>query len=240
MDYSPVLAIATGVFEAAAAAVTLFSPGRRRVIYPAALLFLILAGYQFSEVAVCAHPGNLLFARVAFFDITWLPAVGLWLVFILSEPRHRWVKVFPLGYFAVGLAFAVWIAVDPGCVTKSVCRVVIARYSSLEPFNLAYGVYYQLGLAALVFWAGGAAAGAVDPVNRKHLVNFQIGVLGFMLPSFALRMLLSEPQGVMPSVMCHFALITAVSLCAVVIRERRSSLNSAQVHSLEPADASRS
>jgi len=221
MGYSPVLAIATGIFEFIAAIATLFSPGRKRILFPIALMFLILAGYQFSEVAVCAHPGNLLFARLAFFDITWLPAIGLWLVFVMSNPKHRWVKVLPLGYFAAGLGFSIWIAMDPGCVTRSVCQVVIARYSSLEPFNLVYGAFYQFGLAVIIFWAAAVMAGADVPVTRKHLANLQTGVLGFVLPSFILRTVLHEPKGVMPSVMCHFALILALSLCAVVIRERR-------------------
>ena len=107
MGYSPALAIATGIFEFIAAMAAFFSPGRKRILFPTALLFLILAGYQFSEVAVCAHPGNLLFSRLAFFDITWLPAIGLWLVFVTSDPKHRWVKVFPLGYFAAGLGFSI-------------------------------------------------------------------------------------------------------------------------------------
>jgi len=223
MAYSPILAIATGIFESFAALAALFSPGRKRILYPVTLLFLILAGYQFSEVAVCAHPGNLLFTRLAFFDITWLPAIGLWLVYILNEPKKRWLKIFPLAYFAAALVFAVWIAVDPNSVTMSVCQVVIARYSSLEPFNLAYGIFYHFGLAVFIFWAAAAMAGADDPIIRKHLANLQTGVLGFLLPSFLLRMLLHEPRGIMPSAMCHFALILAVSLCAVVIRERRLS-----------------
>jgi len=84
MDYSPVLAIATGLFEFAAAVFTFLSSGRKRILYPIGLLFLLLAGYQFSEAAVCANPDNLVLSRLAFSDITWLPPLGLWLVYQLS------------------------------------------------------------------------------------------------------------------------------------------------------------
>ena len=76
-DYSPVLAIVTGILEVAAGAYSLAGPGRRAIIRPVAAIFFLLAGYQFSEVLVCAHPGIHLFSRLAYLDITWLPPFGL-------------------------------------------------------------------------------------------------------------------------------------------------------------------
>ena len=66
---------------------------------------------------------------------------------------------------------------------------------------------------------------ASDTISRKHLANVQTGIFGFVLPSFMVRMLVSEPGGILPSVMCHFALILAVSLCVLVVRERRYGLD---------------
>jgi len=45
MSYSPLLAILSGFFEFAAAIFTFLSPGRKRILYPVGLLFLLLAGY---------------------------------------------------------------------------------------------------------------------------------------------------------------------------------------------------
>ena len=122
-----------------------------------------------------------------------------------------------------GAVFAVWIFVDANAVTKSVCQTVIARYFSPHPFDLAYGFYYQSGLAVLIFGCAAAMVKAEYTTARKHIANLQTGVLGFMLPAMAVRVLIDEPTGILPSVMCHFALVLAVSLVFLIARERRFS-----------------
>jgi hypothetical protein len=233
MNYSPVLAIVTGLFEFSAAIFTFLSAGRKRILYPVGLILLLLAGYQFSEAAVCSQPENLLFARLAFFDITWLPVIGLWLVFQLSSSKSLWWKAIPISYLLVGLVMAVWIIVDSSCVTKSVCYVVISRYSNSSPFDILYGIFYQLGLALTIFSAAAGMVYASDRITRNHLANIQTGILGFVLPSFVVRMLVSEPDGILPSVMCHFALILAISLCILVVRERPFTLKAKSDSSTE-------
>ena len=221
MEYSPLLAIITGVFEFTAAFFVFSSPGRKRILYPTGVLLLILAGYQFSEVAVCYNPGQLLFARIALFDITWLPPLAMWLGLQLIATRKKWMAFLPLTYFAVGLALAVWVMVDPNCVTKSVCEIVIARYISPNPFDIVYAIYYQSGILVLIFGTAVGLAYGTDPVLRKHMANLQVGILGFVLPSLVVRILVSNSRGITASVMCHFAVILAVSLVFLVLRERR-------------------
>lgn len=227
MEYSPILAVFTGIVEFAGAVFAFTSRGRKQVLYPVGMLLLLLAGYQFSEVAVCAAPDNLLFSRLAFFDITWLPVIGLFLVFRLSPPQNKWFKLIPRIYFAAGVAFSIWIFADAGCISKSVCEVVIARYYSPNPFDLLYGIFYQTGLAFMIFSAGVRLVYTEDKIIRKHLMNIQTGTLGFVLPSLALRLLIAEPGGILPSVMCHLAIILAVSLVFVILREKRLLSSSA-------------
>ena len=221
MNYSPLLAIITGVFEFISALFVLSSPGRKRILYPVGVLLLLLAGYQFSEVAVCYNPGQLLFARIAYFDITWLPPLAMWLGLQLLTTRKKWNSLIPLTYFVVGLVLSVWVLVDTHCVTKSVCEIVIARYMTLNTFEILYTIYYQSGLVVLIFGTAAGMAYMGDPVLRKHMANLQVGILGFVLPSVAVRVLVSDSRGILPSVMCHFALILAVSLLLLVLRERR-------------------
>jgi len=227
VEYSPVLAIFTGVFEFSAAVFAFLSRGRKQVLYPVGLLLLFLAGYQFSEVAVCSNPGNLLYSRIAFFDITWLPVIGLWLIFQLSPPQNKWFRLIPGFYFTAGLALSVWIIADANCISKSVCEVVIARFFSPNPFDTLYGVFYQTGIAFMVFFSVVRMVYTEDKIIRKHLMNLQTGVLGFVLPSLALRVLLDKPGAILPSVMCHFAIILALSLVFVILREKRLFSSSA-------------
>jgi len=221
-SYSPFFALVTGIFEFLAALYTFFSPGRKRLLYPVGALFLLLAGYQFAEVAVCSNPENLLLTRLAFFDITWLPPLGIWIVWVLSAPKIKALNAVPLVYFAAAAGLSFWIFSDAGCITKSVCQTVIARYQQSNPFETVFGLFFQSAMAILIFGAAAGMASAGDAVRRKHLANVQVGILGFVLPSLAVRILVQETQGMLPSVMCHFALVLAISLCALALRERRA------------------
>ncbi len=222
-SYSPALAIATGLLELLAAAWTLNSPGRKSITRPAAMILILLAGYQFAEVAVCARPTTLFYSRLAFLDITWLPPMGIWLVYRLL-PRSPRRLLFPAVFFTAAAAMSAWIALDPGAITKSVCQTVTARYFHGLAFELAYGMFYQSGIGVLIFWPALRMAGIGDADARGHLACIQTGVLGFVLPSLFIRLLVEEPAGLLPSVMCHFAVTLAVGLVVLVHRERRLAL----------------
>jgi len=229
MTYSPILAVVTGLLEVAAAAWIFVrrGSGRRRILYPLGVILLLLAGYQFAEVAVCGSPERKLWTQLAFLDITWLPPMGLWLGSRIAAPRARWMQIAALADMALALGFSVWILVAPEAMTRSVCQLVVARYFSKEAFEVAYGLFYQLSLLVTIF--GGAAAMAVieKTVDRKHWANFQTGLLGFLLPALAVRILVPETDGILPSVMCHFAVVLAASLVVIALRERAPAAKTA-------------
>jgi hypothetical protein len=219
--YSPILAVVTGLVETAVAVLALSGPGRKRILAPVGLLLFLLAGYQFAEVAVCSHPERLFLSRLAFLDITWLPPVGIGVVYLLIAPKKQLWILGPLIYFAAAGVINAWILLDPDCIRKTVCQVVVARYAHARLFEIVFGIFYQSGMMVLVFGAAAGMAGADNPIERKHLADIQSGVLGFMLPALAYRILSREPDGILPSVMCHFAIVLAFFLGAVVFRERR-------------------
>ncbi len=223
MTYSPLLAIITGVLEFAAAGWVFLSPGRgrKRILYPMGLIFLLLAAYQFAEVAVCSRPEIGSFTRLAFFNITWLPPLGLWLGSQFNSPKTRWLRSAALIDFALALGLSIWIFTDTQAITRSVCQTVIARYLDAPLFDIVYGIFYQGSLGVLIFAAAAGMASAEDPVLRKHWANLQAGILGFVLPALAVRVLVNEQPGLLPSVMCHFAIILAVCLFIAAMRERK-------------------
>lgn len=225
MTYSPVLAVITGIAEFIAAGWVFLKPGRgrKRILNPIGLIFLFLAGYQFAEVAVCSRPDLMFFTRLAFFDVTWLPPLALWLGSQLSRPKMRWLRAAALVDLAAALALSVWIFADPQAITKSVCQTVIARYYHAHTFEITYGIFYQFSLVVTIFAGAAGMAFAEDGVLRKHWANLQAGILGFILPSLAVRILVEEQPGLLPSVMCHFALVLAVSLIFLALRELRYS-----------------
>jgi hypothetical protein len=226
MRYSPLLAVLTGLVELGAGIWVILGLrfGRKRILIPQAMIFVLLAGYQFAEVAVCGQAENQIWTQLAFFDITWLPPLGLWLAAQLCSPRHRWLKIAALVEFGLALGFSVWIFADPAAITKSVCQLVVARYFPIEVFDISFSLFYQIGLLTAIFGALAGMASSDDGILRRHLANLQGGLLGFLLPALAVRILVTETEGLMPSVMCHFAIVLAVSLFVSVLRERRTVL----------------
>jgi hypothetical protein len=220
--YSPVLGLVTGILEVGAAVYVLSGPGRKTILRPVAAILFFLAAYQFAEIAVCARPDMLILSRLAYLIITWLPPLGLWLATVLDARRIRALEPVSLFYFFVASALSIWIITIPGAITRSVCELVLARYFPSGPFDVIYAIFYQTGLLTVVFGSGAAMAKADDAVKRKHLANLQLGVLGFMFPSLAVRLLFpGRPGDPLPSVMCHFAAILAASLVGLAVRERR-------------------
>ena len=219
--YSPSLALVTGVFEVVVAVWAFSSRGRRHILVPAGLILWFLAGYQFAEVWVCANPANTTAARLAFVDIVWLPPLGMWLVLRLSGRVRSWLGYAILGYFAAAGVLSVWIFVEQDFVVKSVCEVVIAWHDNPTVLYDVYCAFYQFGLAAMLFGAALGLACTDDGVLRRHLVDVQMGTLGFVLPAMLVRISLSGLEGAVPSIMCHFALVLAVFLTRLILRERR-------------------
>jgi hypothetical protein len=223
MAYSPILAIVTGVLEVAAGVYALAGPGRKPILRPVAIILFLLAGYQLAEVAVCSNPAALAYSRLAYVVITWLPPYALRLVVALDGRRGRVLRTAALVYYAAAAAMSLWILADHGVITRSICDLITARYFQATTFAVAYGLFFQSSLLWIVFGAGLAMAAAGDAVARKHLANLQLGILGFMFPAIAVRVLVAGSGDILPSAMCHFALILAASLVALVVRERRSA-----------------
>ncbi len=224
MEYSPVLALATALFEVVVAVWALRGPGDRGIVRTTAAILVLLAGYQVTEVAICANmdaPGVL--PRLAFLDVTWLPPLGLVLVAQLHRPRSRLFHAASRTMLAAALAMAAWIALDRSFATASVCSAVYARYTHAMPRFTVYAGFYWIGLLGMAVSSGYGARAGADPHRRRLLTQVLLGTLGFVVPSIATSWFVPAARAALPSVMCHFALILAVFLARMIALERRQT-----------------
>lgn len=219
MPYAPTLAIATGAFEVAAGLWILRGPGRKAITRPVGAILLLLAGYQWLEALLCHRGGDLWLARLAFADITWLPAVGVLLVERLGRGRTRLAPLF----LATAAGLTAWILTDPGFVHSAVCKVVIATYDTASPLYRLYGGYYQLGLFTMMAGAGVFLARQEDAVARAHLADVQLGTMAFVFPAMLTELVVAGTGGSQPSLMCHYAALLAVGLTRLGAREQREA-----------------
>jgi hypothetical protein len=155
MDYSPGLAIATACFEISVAVWALRGPGERTIIRTTGAILLLLATYQIIEVSICANVSAVGFLpQLAFIAVTWLPPIGLLLIAKLYRPRSRMLYRNAYSTLAVALGIVVWIALDRGFVSISVCTAVLARYTTATPRFMLYSGFYWMGLLGMILFSG--------------------------------------------------------------------------------------
>ncbi|MCX6094221.1 MAG: hypothetical protein NTY63_05280 [Candidatus Bipolaricaulota bacterium] len=224
MEYSPLLALATALFEVVVAVWALRGPGDRSIVRTAAAILVLLAGYQVTEVAICANvDAQGVLPRLAFLDVTWLPPLGLVLVAQLHRPRSRLFHAASRTLLAAAFGIAAWIALDRSFATASVCSAVYARYTHVMPRFAVYAGFYWIGLFGMVLFSGHGARTSADLHRRRLLTQVFLGTLGFVVPAVITSWFIPTARGALPSVMCHFALILAVFLARMIALERRQT-----------------
>lgn len=223
MTYSPILAIGTAIFEVSVAVWALRGPGRRPIIRTTSAILLLLAAYQIVEVLVCSRaPVYGFMPQMAFIVVTWLPPLGLLLIAQLSPSQSQ--LNYAISYFmlAVALSIVIWIAFDERFVADSVCNVVYAKYSTPMPRFQIYSWFYWLGLLGMIILPALGARNSEDPDQQRLLRIVLIGSLGFIVPAVIITHFVEPAQGALPSIMCHLALVLAISLARLIAVERRN------------------
>ena len=224
MTYSPALAIATAIFEVSVAVWALRGPGRKPIIRTTSAILLILAAYQLVEVLVCTRtPVYGFMPQMAFIVVTWLPPLGLLLIAQLSSTQAH--LNYAISYFMLAVAFSlvVWIAFDDRFVADSVCNIVYAKYSNPLPRFRIYSWFYWLGLFGMIVLSAVGVRRESDPGQHRLLKTILVGSLGFIVPGVIVTHFVAPGEGALPSIMCHFALVLAISLTRLITIERRSS-----------------
>jgi hypothetical protein len=222
--YSPALSIATAAFELAAAAIILArGRGRPEIQRLVAAILILLAGYQLIEVFVCNAPEETFWARLAFADVVWLPPLGCLLIARLAAPIRPAFRLLLRLQFLGAAFFTVWVFADARFVTGTVCQAVIAAY--IHPTNAleAYGAFYHLGLWAMIWGGLRTMLRAESPIDRHHAGDVVLGTVGFVVLSLLTEVVFPGARNATPSVMCHYALLLAVTLSRLALREHRAA-----------------
>jgi hypothetical protein len=224
MSYSPILAVATAAFEIIVAGWAFTSRSKvesRGIIRTTSAILLLLAGYQLTEVAICADVAAAGFLpRLAFIIVTWLPPLGLLLIAQLRSPRSPVLHGSARVMLAAAAGIVVWIVVDRSFASASVCNAVYARYAHAMPRFLVYARFYWLGLLGMVLFSGHGAVTCRDTRRRQQLAQVFVGTTGFVALSMLTSWFVPAARGALPSIMCHFALLLAVCLTRLIVLQR--------------------
>jgi len=221
MCFTPAVSLATALIEWALA-VILLCAYRRSVLRPfGAIILALLGAYQFSEFMLCTTGQAELWATFAFLSYTFLPAVGLHAA--LAYLRRRSL---PLLIYGLPAVFALIALAKNPFVLQGKCEtifVTILTYFSSNPAWALYTAYYSgFILAAFVLLAQGYRA--EHGYRKKACMVLLAAVLLMVIPTLILIGIFPALLIRVPSVLCHFALLTAAAFfIAVHVDEKRKA-----------------
>lgn len=210
MCYTPTVSLATAVIEFALA---IFIPWRYRrasLRYVYAVLIFLLGAYQFTEFLLCTTDYPELWVKTGFVIYTFLPALGLHAVFKYLKYDFKSIVLI----YLLPILFS-FMAISSENIAAGTCNAIFITTKLSMMKNawifLSYAAYY----AGFIIWAS-VMAFNLYLKNRKNLkqkmyITFPIAVLLMSLPTFILITIFPFLEIRFPSILCHFALLLALT-----------------------------
>lgn len=180
----------------------------------AATLFC-LALFQFAEFFVCEGRQGLheIFSRIGYMAITMLPPLGIHLVQTIAK---RGSVHLTRAAYASGIAFALTFGLSGDAFQSYVCAGNYAVFQLASGLGGMYFTYYYFWLLVGVGLALYFAASA-NKQTREALLLQVFGYLSFILPTGIVNAIHPESINAIPSIMCGFAVIYAVTLAFFIV-----------------------
>lgn len=218
--FSPLVMILTFTIEMILALYTLWryrlTPVSRLVI----LILLALATFQLAEYNICEASfgmSSLDWARVGFVAITLLPPLGVHLSLEMAKKTRAQRKLLIVLYAVAAVFAGAFLTVGHGMQDGAVCLGNYAIFEVAPTTIRMYSAYYY-GLLLLGIWIALQNA-HTQQTKTKRLAQYGMvaGYLVFLLPTTTVNVLDPETISGIPSIMCGFAVLLAITLVGYVL-----------------------
>ncbi len=214
--FSPPVMIATFFIELGLMTYSLWRYKLNSVTRVSAAVFICLAVFQLAEYRVCE--GAMFFdsagwARVGHVAITLLPPLGIHLVAVLAKERRRWPYLLA---YALGAVFAGYFLVMTNGITAGACLGNYVIFEHGYNTGLLYGIYYYGLLVATIVYAAWVARRTSRHVTRA-LYSLMMGYALFMVPTTFVNIVNPVTIAGIPSIMCGFAVLLALTIAFAVL-----------------------
>lgn len=174
-------------------------------------VLICLGLFQLSEFLLCTTPFIDISIKLGYVAITLLPALGLHIVYTLT---NRWKIIAYLSYVWAALLILAIIFI-PKVAFLATCNPNYVSYDANPTFSFLHWLYYTvvmiIGMILLTY-------AIVKKIGDKKGEKWMIAsYLVFIIPSGALYYMNLMGQAALPSVMCGFALLTAIIFVGIII-----------------------
>ena len=214
--FSPPVMIATCLVELSLAAYMLWRYKMNTVGRLALVLFVALATFQLAEFMVCRGMGgdDLIWSRVGYVAITVLPPVGLQLLSVLTKNKAKWLI---LPAYVAAAAFVVFFVAVGRSISGHACLGNYVIFQVAPGFGWLYGVYYYGLLVATLATGWYYLRKPLPRKLRRAIVGLMLGYTIFIIPATTVNLVDPGTIAGIPSIMCGFAVLLALSLAFIVL-----------------------
>jgi hypothetical protein len=174
-----------------------------------AILFF-LAVFQLAEYMVCGGLGadGLTWSRIGYVAITILPPLGIHLAVKLANKKLPWLLWLAYGSAA---AFVAFFALAANSITGNVCQGNYVIFDVAPGSSWLYGLYYYSWIIISV-WLSWRWAKSAGKKAARALRGLAVGYLAFLLPTTTVNFIDPSTLSGIPSIMCGFAVLLAITL----------------------------
>lgn len=204
--------MATFIIEASLLIYTLVRYKLTTLTRLVALMLFFLATFQLAEFMSCGTGDFTIWSRVGFLAITALPPLCIHLIITIAKKKSP--KILFTSY-TLGVIFSL-IFLIPGAFSDYACTGNYVIFHLVNGLSDAYTFYYYgllfLGAALCIHYAPTAS-----PKIKRALYWQVFGYLSFLLPTALVNSLQPQTTGGIPSIMCGFAVIYALTLVFAIV-----------------------
>jgi len=212
--FSPPVMLATFFIEFALAFYTIWRYKMTTISRLAVAILFALGTFQLAEYMLCGGLGltNVEWARLGYVSITLLPAFGIHMITALANKK---MPVLINAAYATSAAFIVLYLFAENAVAIKTCYANYAVFSSFRGLSIPFGIYYYgwLFVGTFLAWKWSKET----PERSTALKFMSIGYLSFILPTTTFNIIDPSTVSGIPSIMCGFAILLALTLATKVI-----------------------
>lgn len=210
--------LATFIIEIVLAVHTLVKYRLSKVKVIATGLLLCLATFQLAEYNVCEGALGISstdWARLGYVAITLLPPLGIHLCSALANDTRKWL---PAGAYAAGVLFSGYFLWETTGAGSGVCLGNYVIYNHGATLTYWYAAYYFSLLLVAIGYALTLAVGAKTHI-KQALYALVVGYAAFIIPTTVVNIVAPVTIAGIPSIMCGFAVLLAITLAGRVLPE---------------------
>lgn len=219
--FSPPIMLATIIVEVFLIIYSLYRYKFNPIVRLIVILLSLLALFQVAEYFVCtgASSYSIIFSKMGFIAITFLPILGIHLMYLLADkPIGKLVKI---AYMTAGL-FALYFIFYSEAFTGHKCTGNYVIFQFKEMTGFFYSIYYFFWLAVGntlgIIWANDQTL--VNSESKKKVQSIKALIVGyyvFLFPTIIVLMINPESRRGVPSILCGFAIALALILALYIL-----------------------